>query len=252
MRWLISEYQPTTLFSLKMSNATSSAAKSLVCPTPYAVKMALLDAALRTLGRDGGAALFPIIRDLKVAVILPEFLVVSNCFIKVQDPRREKSTKAEKAAKADEEDEDGADAGNAPGPLKPNITFREYVYIAGSLHLALGWEDENDSGSLLAASLSQINHFGKRGCFFQLQAAPQWSDEIHGYTELTRKMNGGDSFPAAGLIQMMDDMDPKATFDNVNTFSDARGARLHPSIVLPYRRVKSSKGYTCYQRIEGK
>ena len=45
--WLIAEYQPVSLFSLKNSLATSSGGKSLLVPTPYAFKMALLDAACR-------------------------------------------------------------------------------------------------------------------------------------------------------------------------------------------------------------
>jgi hypothetical protein len=47
-RWLIAEYQPTALFSLKISSATSSVGKTLVVPTPYSIKMALVDAAFRT------------------------------------------------------------------------------------------------------------------------------------------------------------------------------------------------------------
>src|SRR5215813_6047911 len=46
-RWLVFRYAPVALFSLKMSRATSTAGKTLLIPTPYAVKMAFLDAALR-------------------------------------------------------------------------------------------------------------------------------------------------------------------------------------------------------------
>src|SRR5450432_1367937 len=45
--WLVFEYSPAALFSLKSSRATSTAGKTLLTPTPYAVKMAFLDAALR-------------------------------------------------------------------------------------------------------------------------------------------------------------------------------------------------------------
>src|SRR5215469_18666308 len=46
-RWLVFRYHPVALFSLKSSRATSTAGKTLLTPTPYAVKMAFLDAALR-------------------------------------------------------------------------------------------------------------------------------------------------------------------------------------------------------------
>jgi hypothetical protein len=230
MRWLLSEYLPTTLFSLKTSNATSAAAKSLICPTPYAVKLALLDAAIRTLGGAEGEALFPTILHLKVAVALPEYIAVSNCFIKIQsEPKNKKES---------------------PDPLIPTVTFREYVYFAGTLRLALGSNHEDENLSQLPI---QINHFGKRGCFFQLRDAPHWMDELPvEYVELTRRLGAGDGFAAGGLIQMMDDIAPNAKFENINTFDSAKAARDQPSIVLPYRRFKSSKGYTCYQRIEVK
>jgi hypothetical protein len=46
-RWLVFRYRPVTLFSLKMSRATSTVGKTLLTPKPYAVKMAFVDAALR-------------------------------------------------------------------------------------------------------------------------------------------------------------------------------------------------------------
>ncbi len=45
--WLIATYQPTSLFSLRPANATTSGGKTLLTPTPFALKMALLDAAIR-------------------------------------------------------------------------------------------------------------------------------------------------------------------------------------------------------------
>ncbi len=45
--WLTSEYVATALSSLKASSATSSGGKALLAPTPYALKMALLDVACR-------------------------------------------------------------------------------------------------------------------------------------------------------------------------------------------------------------
>ena len=41
--WLMADYEAVTLFSLKMSGATSSGGKSLLLPTPYAIKL-LVDA----------------------------------------------------------------------------------------------------------------------------------------------------------------------------------------------------------------
>ncbi len=239
MAWLLADYQSTTLFSLKMSNATSSAAKSLVCPTPYAIKMALLDAAIRTLGLEEGERLFPAVRDLAVAVRLPQQVVVSNCFIRVLDPVRSKGKKGG--------DDDADQEAEGTGPFKTNITFREYVFLDGPLGLAVKSDESNE---WLERCLAQVNSFGKRGCFFQLQHVPTEVEQLPaGYTELTRQPTPGDTFPINGLTQVMDDMGGKATFGNVNTYSSERGARQQRVIVLPYRRRASSKGFTWYEKI---
>ena len=49
--WLIAEYEAVTLFSLKLSTATSSGGKTLLVPTPYALKMALLGVVFHLLRR---------------------------------------------------------------------------------------------------------------------------------------------------------------------------------------------------------
>ena len=41
LEWIVFAYQPTALFSLKTSRATSTVGKTLLIPTPYAVKMAV-------------------------------------------------------------------------------------------------------------------------------------------------------------------------------------------------------------------
>ena len=45
--WLEVEYIPTSLFSFKDINATNTAARSLLIPTPFAVKMALISVCIQ-------------------------------------------------------------------------------------------------------------------------------------------------------------------------------------------------------------
>lgn len=86
--WLIAEYQPTALFSLKPAWATSSGGKSLLVPTPYALKMALLDAACRTAGVATAREAWPWLRDLVVGLEPPERMVVTNLFTRILKPSR--------------------------------------------------------------------------------------------------------------------------------------------------------------------
>ena len=56
--WHIAKYEATSLFSLRPYNATTSGGKTLVTPTPFAFKMALLDVAIRTYGFQIGQKSF--------------------------------------------------------------------------------------------------------------------------------------------------------------------------------------------------
>ena len=76
--WMVARYAPTALFSLKSAAATSSGGKTLICPTPFAIKMALLDAALRTRGQPAGKQLWPVIQNLRLKIALPDQIAVIN------------------------------------------------------------------------------------------------------------------------------------------------------------------------------
>ena len=237
--WLTASYIPTTFFSLKPASSTSTGGKSLVCPTPFAIKMALLDAAIRTGGVSTGEVLFPAIRGLRIALKPPSLAVVNNTFIKILKPPKGKPTV----------DPDL----NLTIPLINTIAFREQVNFQGAMQFAFQGMAEDEMEPLLL----QINYFGKRGGFFQLQSAPEtndWPDEElaqNGYTLLTEPTT---EFLVDGLLQMLDDCGPKMTFAQADIYSDKRitlgKERILHHVVLPYRLVRSSKGYSYYERIE--
>jgi hypothetical protein len=225
--WTIARYQPTAFFSLKPNMATSSGGKTLIVPTPFAVKSALLDAAIRTQGLARGKALFSDIRALEVAVRLPRQIVVNNTFNRVLRAARSPS----------------------PGqwPYQRTIGFREYVQFGGPLALAFrGMTDE------LVVLLAQVNYLGKRGGFIQLLDKPAHAGGLpDGFTLLTEGVNG--VFPL-GTLQMVDDWGEKMTFDRINIYSDTRITtgthRIFHHVVLPHRPVRSSRGFTLYERSE--
>jgi hypothetical protein len=83
-----------------------------------------------------------------------------------------------------------------------------------------------------------------------------WSDEAlkaNGYTLLTEPTT---TFSVNGLLQMLDDCGPKMTFAHADIYSGKRIAlgkeRILHHVVLPYRLVRSSKGYSYYERIDDK
>jgi hypothetical protein len=172
MMWFTAIYTPTTFFSLKPASATSTGGKSLVCPTPFALKMALLDVAIRLRGVTEGEVLFPAIRQLRIAFKPPRQAVVNNTFTKVwglnEGPNKKKAS--EKPRLIEEAKASGK------WPFTNSIAFREYISFQGDMELAFQGMSSNE----LTPLLLHINYLGKRGSFMQLRNVPieqNWTDE---------------------------------------------------------------------------
>src|SRR5690606_39939290 len=118
--WVTAVYHPVGTFSLRPSNTTSSGGKTLVCPTPYAVKMALLDRLIRTYGRDEALNAFESIRDLGVWVRVPEAVAVNRTLGRILRPQ--KATVNVETGRVE--------------VWKRTIVQREFCLFAGTLALA--------------------------------------------------------------------------------------------------------------------
>jgi hypothetical protein len=231
--WLIAEYESVSLFSLKMSSATSSGGKTLLVPTPYALKMALLDNACRMVGIGKAENLWPEIRDLQIAINPAAKVMVTNLFQKVLRPYK-----------------------NPPppgipdfGPFQKTIAYREYAQLLGPMSLGLGWNGE-DSKPWLADLLVNINYIGKRGSFIQIIKLPYRVNDLpDGFVKITEEQT---SFMVKGVLQMLDDCTPSLTFSKANIYSKekvkAGEDRIVRHIVIPYLMMRSSKSFTLYER----
>ena len=254
--WLIAQYEATSLFSLKSSLATSSAGKTLLIPTPFALKMALLDVAIRTRGLSQGQQDFEWIRDLEIAIDPAPVAVVTNLFAKIQKPRRTDKSKEEKEAEKARKEagiEEADEEGEASGPFGPTIAYREYVHLRGQIGIAFAvkpglWEAEGQT--TLGNLLLQINYLGKRGGFFQLVDGPNEAEDLPpGYISMTGESK---TIPYPGLLQVLDDCGPDLTFDKADIYSDKKirlgRERVLRSVVVPYKLERSSRSYSFYRR----
>ncbi len=242
--WIIAHYQAVSFFSLKSAGATSSGGKTLLVPTPFAIKMALLSAAIHRYSRAEGERLFPFLRDLDLYLEPPEDIVVMKSFSKIRRLLKDKSN-PEKAQKAREEKN---------YPLQSTIAYREYVnYQGGMLRLACQLTEQNPLFALLPELLLQINYLGKRGGFLQITNLPDVrSEPPQGrYIHLTATVL--QDFAVDGTLQMLDDCGPSLTFAKADTSNEAKITlnkdRVLRHIVLPYRHVRSSHRYSWYQHI---
>ncbi len=225
MTWLVATYEPTALFSLKDSQATSAAGKSLLVPSPYAVKTALVDVAVNWQGVAFAQEVFGWLHGLQVRSSPPQWACVTNTFVKVQRPPK------------------AAEPGN---PFKPTVAFREYVQFRGELRLAFevsGLADEQKQ--TLSELLLRLNMLGKRGGFMQ------WLGQIE-LAELDAHFvahTGDMRMPSGGAVMhYLDDYGPKMTWEKLSTFDSAKPDRVVVSALVPYRLKRSSKRSTMYER----
>lgn len=242
MQWLIARYQPTSLFSLKHGDATSTGGKSLLVPTPFAIRMALLDVAIRTEGIAAGPRAFEQIKSLRLAIRPPAYAAVTSTFVKILKPERDAEARGRE--------------------MQQTIAFREYVHLAGELALAFG----GPADVLVAVKpwLRQVNYFGKRASFYQLLEPPQeLVAQADGAPPGFVEMDGPNLMVGAqpqafllGLIQRLDDWGAPLTFDKANIYNRNSGSsirlgqeRVRKDVILPYRLGRSSRGYTLYERL---
>ncbi len=216
------KYQSTALFSLKDSNSTNSGAKSLFIPSPYAIKMSILNQAITLDGIDfeiGGKKneYFNIIRNAKIDYRLSGSYCVNNCFIKILKPSR-----------------------SEPGKVQKTVSFREYIHINEPIEIIFSVEAK-ESVDFLKQYLYKINYFGKRGCFFQFLNFEDQPNDPNVTIFDSSKLS-------EGVLQKYDDFGDKVLFEDVNNYGGKSSTKRDTRVlVLKLKRKNSSKSFTHYQ-----
>lgn len=241
--WLVAAYRPVTLFSLRMTHATSKGGKTLVVPTPYVVKMALLDVCFRRYSSvdamKWAQRIFDCVKSRQVRVRPPKHCVVNNTFVKALDWSREP----------------------AEGPFRNTIVYREFAFFAGDdLLVALETDGltEEDVTSI-EQLFAHINSLGKRGGFWQFTASNRIDGDLpFGFT-VPRPDATFEQIARYALTEALDDFgeplsgDPKG-FDRVSTYGSGSVRlgehRTLTATAVPYRRRSASRHYTWYERVE--
>lgn len=243
--WTIAEYQAVSLFSFRLGEATATGGKTLLLPTPFAIRTALVDAAIRLEGVSAAKRAFERLKSVRLAIRTAKAAAVTNLFAKVRKPRRK-----------DEDADERAEA------MQATIAFREYAHLQGPLGVALG-EERPDVLSWLEGLLLHVTYFGKRGSFFQILSLPVRRTELPGgflvvspeapvWSHVTGYAPG--SVPV-GILQVLDDWGPELTWNRLNSYSHESIVldrdRLRRTAFVPYRIVQSSRSFTYYERISG-
>ncbi|MCB9436491.1 MAG: hypothetical protein H6673_05780 [Anaerolineales bacterium] len=232
--WVFAEYEATTLFSLKPASATASGGKTLLVPTPFAIKMALVDALCRLEGAAVAQIEWKWLRQVTIALKPAPAVVVNNTFIKVLKPRRNPAEPGSMDA----------------GYFGRTITYREYAQLVGAFGIAFQVETM-EQAEKLALLLWNINYLGKRGSFIQAVRPPDWHDTLpQAYIPVTTQP----SFDIRAILTQLDDVGEEVAFEYIDIYSDKKNIQLGKQrilhhVALPYQLVSSSRGYSYYQVI---
>jgi hypothetical protein len=229
-RWLVAEFAPTSLFSLKISLATSSVGRTLVVPTPYAIKMALVDAAFRAGMADKECA--GLLRDLvsvEVRISPTPAAVVTHTFVKIRQESRDKGSSS---------------------PYSSTIAYRELAHLEGTMQWALDMASiDNPTAAQLVSLLPHVSYIGKRGSFIQfircfrvIELGPRFTQPLVRQDPWVP--------PIRAHIVPLDDFGPDADLETLSSFTRKRPRRnVHRRFVetiLPIGVVNTGPGFTLY------
>jgi hypothetical protein len=230
-RWLVVDYQPTSLFSLKTSQATSSVGVSLIIPTPYAVKMALVDAAFRIgISKEQCEALLRSLVSVDVRIAPASAAIVTNTFVKIrQEPK-------------------------TPSPQSPyisSVAYRELVYLSGTWSWAFDLACCDDMlAEQLVTLTPHVNYVGKRGSFVQfLGRLYRRADLGSGFTQPIQGEKV--ATPARSHVRALDDFGPDADLETLSSFTSKpakRGKhRRFIETVIPVGISNTGPGFSEYR-----
>lgn len=230
-RWLVAEYEPTALFSLKISLATSSVGKTLVVPTPYSVKMSFVDAAFKAgLPYAECADFLRSLVTVDMRISPPGAACVTHTFVKVrQEPKK-------------------------ANPLRPyidSIAYREVVFHQGKWRWAF---DVGTGDSVLVERLVRmaphVSYIGKRGSFIQFVSISRQMELGTDFTQPVQN-EGAWALPERAHIVTLDDFGPDADLETLSSFSAKSPKRdkhrRFVQTVVPLGLVNTGPGFSEYR-----
>lgn len=231
--WVVATYEATALFSLKPASATASGGKTLLVPTPFAIKMGLVDNICRLEGRDEAETVWDDwLGTARIALRPAQDVVVNNTFIKILRPPKR----------------------SRPGePFQKTIAYREFAQLAGPFGIALEVPDQAQAERLQGWLLC-LNYLGKRGGFVQVQDVPAILASDHPPQDYLLIGELPADYGLDTLMTQLDDVAEGVSFEQIDVYSNKRlylgTHRILHHTVLPYRLVDSSRGYSHYRLAE--
>jgi hypothetical protein len=183
------DFHVVGLFSFRALTSNAFAARTLVCPTPAGVKMAMLAALLRRDGAEAGQTHVDWLAPLGVAWRPPPTIATSQVTVRVY--------KADAVGK----------------PLTMQVGMREYAHMEHPFGLAI-LDVPDQRRADVEHALGHLRALGTTDSLVQPLAPPVWCDAVPaGFALLTGEHNRPDELPC-----VVDDFGPRARFERLSAY----------------------------------
>jgi hypothetical protein len=220
---LITELKFISTFVLKPSNVTNTSGRTLLLPTPFAIKTALTDRAIVRYGYQRAEELFPSIRDLKIFWSGPAIIGVTQT--------RERGIRLEKSVAITQ------------------LSIQEYCWYSDSFYLALDGIESANLTDNIAEFLRMLFYLGRSSSIVNCEYVytdnkifdPNW---VKLFAPLDPLLLIG------GVVQRMDDMRDDIELKDISAFrrEKFKKARIQYDIVVPYRLASVAKDFVVYEK----
>jgi len=203
----IVEFSIVSLFSMRSPTTNAFTARSLLCPTPAAVKLGLLSRLIARDGPERGQDHLTWLASLSVAWRPPARMAVTATTVAVWKDN------------------------NGKTPLISSVGMREYVHAAEPFALAVGGIPA-DRHEDFSEAIACIRHFGVTESLVQPLRPPRWEPVLpDDFVLLTAEQSA-----ANGAIScVMDDLGDAPSFERLSPFRPNERASV-PQISADRRR----------------
>lgn len=223
-------YHVPSLFSARALATNAFSARTLLCPTPAMVKLALLSTLIRRDGASQGQHHLDWLAPLKVAWAPPPVLAVSAATVR----GRKENDKAKERAKE---------------PLTMFAGLREYVHMDDSFGVALSDVPEERREDL-AYGLTHLRALGNAESMVQPLGPVEWIEDLPASFIRLSTPEDGDSGEIAAVL---DDLGSAPSFERLSAYRPHGGTsiprlgedRVRLLLQLPFRvRRRMADRYT--------
>jgi len=139
MAWVWGEIEFASFYSYRMPNLSPSYALTSPVPSPAALRLALVDTAIKTTGKISyGEEIFELIKSALLEIEPPEKVAILKFFIKRLKPSKQEKDKPHK-------------------PCEESFGIREYCHFIGPLNIYIKLSKKEDE---IANLFSLLRHLG--------------------------------------------------------------------------------------------